>query len=140
MSKSMLCSSASNILQHICLRNISHFLQFSLYLLNKENKTYTKQAAIAVAGQMWCSIQHYLILQESSNDKWKVLCINVFIIVCIHVSFLNGTVYLPTGTLILVMALANANPVGSTVPLGNYTLLFGKVMHFCMYVNMCDKK
>ena len=57
-----------------------------------------------------------------------------FDIVWKHVSFPNGTVYLPSCTVILVMALAYASPAGSAVLLGNYTLLFGKVMHFWIHV------
>ena len=38
---------------HLSQEHFTFFLQFFLYLLNKEKtKTYTKQAAIAVAGQM----------------------------------------------------------------------------------------
>ena len=59
---------------------------------------------------------------------------SLFDIVWKHVSFPNGTVYLPSCTVILVMALAHAYPTGSAVLLGNYTLLFGKVMHFWIHV------
>ena len=52
-----------------------------------------------------------------------------FYVVWKYVSFPNGAAYLPSCTVILVMALAYANPAGSAVLLGNYTLLFGKFMH-----------
>ena len=42
-----------------------------------------------------------------------------------HISFPNGTVYLPRGTVIVVMALAYANPAGSAVRMG-------KFIHCCL--------
>ena len=65
----------------------------------------------------------------------KTGCITVFF--CImwkYVSFPNGTAYLPSCTVILVMALAYANTAGSAVLLANYTLLFEKLMHLWIHV------
>ena len=62
-------------------------------------------------------------------------CITVFFyIMWKYVSFPNGTAYLPSCAVILVMALAYANTAGSAVLLVNYTLLFGKLMHLWIHV------
>ena len=57
-----------------------------------------------------------------------------FYIMWKYVSFPNDTAYLPSCTVILVMALAYANTADSAVLLANYTLLFGKLMHLWIHV------
>ena len=39
----------------------------------------------------------------------------VAVLIFVHVCFPNGTVYLPRGTVILVMSVVYANPAGSAV-------------------------
>ena len=65
-------------------------------------------------------------------EFWKGL---VYLKMCIfaHVSFPNGTVYLPRGTLILVMALACANPAGSAVLIGNLYTAVWEGHAFCTF-------
>ena len=53
------------------------------------------------------------------------MVIVIVVLIFVHVSFPSGTVYLPRGTVILVMAMAYANPAGSAVLLGNlYTAVW----------------
>ena len=67
-----------------------------------------------------------------------MVVITIVMFIFVHVSFPNGTVYLPRGTVILVMALACANPAGSIVLLGNlYTAVWeGHALH-CIDCLLC---
>ena len=89
-----------------------------------------------MAAYMQCfSMLHCRMFQVSSIGDSIISPIVIIIVMCIfvHVSFQNGTVYLPRDTVILVMALAYAYPAGSVVLLGNlYTAVWeGHV--FCTF-------